>query len=425
MNVKFYHDSFEKAIKDIFTPDWIVSQLIQKKLIRIGIKLTEAQLEKISKHFARARNEDLIIQFPDEVLLNTRFKSEKKLQKAVQKVFDETANDIDKRGKELIKKIPQILERASNEAARGILRSLKNESREIRKNYHNFESAFESRLYRTWGKGLSLLETLIFFSLETGGSFNAEYREDASRNDHFVIDSLTRLHSRACQVAQEVLTLLKSGFGDGAHARWRSLHEISVICLLLGSHDNVLAERYLLHHMIESQRATEDYQKNCKALGYKPLSRRELRKRETVYNELLTRFGKDYGGEYGWAAEVIGKAKPTFRDIESFVGLSYLRPFYRMSSHNVHANSKGLFFRLGLNPPITQSVLLAGPSNAGLADPGHQTAISLTQITTTLLVQRPNIDTTVLYKVLLALEDEVGRALIRSHEAVTKRWSAR
>jgi hypothetical protein len=41
-------------------------------------------------------------------------------------------------------------------------------------------------------------------------------------------------------------------------------------------------------------------------------------------------------------------------------------------------NPEGVFFKLGL---IGESeVLLAGPSNAGLTDPGHASALSLMQI---------------------------------------------
>jgi len=59
-----------------------------------------------------------------------------------------------------------------------------------------------------------------------------------------------------------------------------------------------------------------------------------------------------------------------------------------MASHSIHANPKGIAFNLGL---IKQgSMLLAGPSNAGLTDPGHSACISLSQVTTSLLAQKPN-----------------------------------
>ncbi|MES0397959.1 MAG: DUF5677 domain-containing protein [Syntrophobacteria bacterium] len=100
-------------------------------------------------------------------------------------------------------------------------------------------------------------------------------------------------------------------------------------------------------------------------------------------DHLIDRFGKSYKNNYGWASSILQKDNPTFRDIEESVKLDYLRPFYKLASHNVHANPKGVYFKLGLYPN-SQDILLAGPSNTGLADPAHNMAISLTQITITL-----------------------------------------
>jgi hypothetical protein len=43
--------------------------------------------------------------------------------------------------------------------------------------------------------------------------------------------------------------------------------------------------------------------------------------------------------------------------------LDYLRPYYKLASHNVHAQPKGILFKLGLVQ--NQDILLAGPSNYG------------------------------------------------------------
>jgi hypothetical protein len=123
---------------------------------------------------------------------------------------------------------------------------------------------------------------------------------------------------------------------------------------------------------------------------------------------LKARFGDPYGEEYGWAAETLGLRTPKFIDIERNAGLGHLRPYYKLASHNVHANPKGVFFKLGLLPD--QQMLLAGPSDLGLADPGHGTALSLSQITITLLTMKPNIDRLVICQILARLEDEVGEA---------------
>jgi hypothetical protein len=70
-----------------------------------------------------------------------------------------------------------------------------------------------------------------------------------------------------------------------------------------------------------------------------------------------------------------------------------------MASHNIHANPKGVLLKLGL---LEESqALLAGPSNAGLADPGDCAALSLTQVSTTLLLLRPTFDNNIGLQIMI------------------------
>jgi hypothetical protein len=66
-------------------------------------------------------------------------------------------------------------------------------------------------------------------------------------------------------------------------------------------------------------------------------------------------------------------------------------------------------------------MLLAGPSDLGLADPGHGTSMSPSQITSTLLTMKPNIDRLVICQILLRLEDEVGEAFLAANAELTAR----
>jgi hypothetical protein len=183
------------------------------------------------------------------------------------------------------------------------------------------------------------------------------------------------------------------------------------------SFGNDIAERYLLHDAVESYKAARLYQQYSNALGYEPLSDEEFGEIKSTYDHLISRFGLSFKEDYGWASSVLQKPSPTFRDIEEKVGLDHLRPFYKMASHNVHANPKGVLFKLGLFPE-SQDILLAGPSNLGLADPGHETAISLGQITTALLTTKPNVDRLVLCKILIRLAEEIGDEFLAAQKSL-------
>jgi hypothetical protein len=314
------------------------------------------------------------------------------------------------------KAIPSIILGCVANASDLIWKKLRREAPAMLKDRRRERRGFETRLARRWGPALDLLATIREIAVEAGDDSNTEFRPEAATAKDFVFEVLTRLHARACQVASEVIILLRSGHADGAHARWRTLHEIAVVGFFVQSHGNDVAERYILHNAIESYRAALGYQEHCTTIGYEPLTEEEFARIKAHRDALKARFGDSYGEEYGWAAAALASKSPRFSDIERNVGLAHLRPYYKLASHNVHANPRGAFFKLGLLPD--QQMLLAGPSDLVLADPGHGTAISLSQITLTLLAMKPNIDRLVICQILSRLEHEVGEAFIAAHQSL-------
>jgi len=271
---------------------------------------------------------------------------------------------------------------------------------------------FEHRLNADWKKPFDLFETFLAIAFELGDGFNKEFRKDESEKGNYVLEVLTRLHARACQIASEILVLLERGFADGAIARWRSLHEIAVVGSFIKAHGNEIAERYLLHDNIESFKSAILYQEHYEALGETPIPQDEYESIKAVYENLITRFGNSYKEDYGRAASVLRKDnpnfKPNFRDIEENVGLGHYRPYYKLASHNVHANPKGVMFKLGLLAN-THNILLAGPSNVGFTDPAQCTVISLGIVTIDLILTKPTIDSLVASQILLQFESEIGK----------------
>lgn len=98
---------------------------------------------------------------------------------------------------------------------------------------------------------------LATVSEEFGEGINARLRRPDA-DEAYKLDVLTRLHARACQIAQEVIVLLSAGLADGAMARWRTLHEVATAALLISENGEALAERYARHDVIESRRAFRD-----------------------------------------------------------------------------------------------------------------------------------------------------------------------
>jgi Family of unknown function (DUF5677) len=307
-----------------------------------------------------------------------------------------------------------LLNEWATDSTDAILDAIKSQVYPVLRSERRYRTGFESSLRRIWGHALDLLETQIMISLEAGDSFNSKYRLEASASQDRVFEVLTRLHARGCQIGSEVLTLLKAGFADGAHARWRTLHELAVVAYFIKEKmDNELAERYLLHSAVESLREAKQYQKHYEALDEKPIEEDILKKMEDTINNLCERFGSNFRKRYGWAAKSLGKPDPSFADIENRAGFEHMRPWYKLASHNVHANPKGIMFRLGYGQ---WDLLLAGPSNEGLSAPGQSTALSLSQLTIALLNMRVSVENFLEILVLSKLTWEVRDAFLDAHQ---------
>jgi len=306
-------------------------------------------------------------------------------------------------------KLLAIADSISSVLERGVKKRIAVELRVRRKQ----ETNFQKRLRRRWRRPLDLLQTLVFIAVEAGENASNDLR---SRRPQHTRSVLFRLHARACQVAHEIVALLQSGFADGAHARWRTLHELAVTAFFIAEHGDAVAQRYLRHHGIETFKAAEQFQKYCHRLGYTSLTNRQFAAVARRRERLIQRFGKSFSTDYGWADSIIQNGRPTFRDIEERVQLDHMRPHYKLACNNVHAGAKGAFERLGLYDHEAD-VLLAGPSSIGLADPGHAAAISLSQITTCLLLVEPSLDNFVVIRLLDRLAKQVGQDFLRVQNA--------
>ena len=319
------------------------------------------------------------------------------------------SNDLEQRISDVV---PDLID----DIARLLLTRIRKDAPASLKKRRRDRKGFEKRLSKRWKYPLDLLDLSIALSVESGTEFNEKFRNDAVASGDAVFEVLTRLHAKGCQVSGEVLALLNSGYADGAHARWRSLHEIAVVASFVKEQGQELAERYLLHETIQQYKLANQLQQYYCRLGHEPPSKENFDQLNIQRDELIARFGESFKEDYGWASSAIGTNHPTISDIEQHIQLDHMRPYYRMASDNVHPNSHGACFRLGLHSSQQNDILLAGPSNLGLADPGHATAISLLQLTTTLLATKSLLDCVVTMKVLLELTDEVGEAFLKVHE---------
>jgi len=277
------------------------------------------------------------------------------------------------------------------------------------------KAEFEEHVRRVWGKPLDLLEIFLELCLETAILFHENIKSHITPENKHLYQALLRLHARGCQVGAEILALLNSGFADGAHARWRTLYEITIVARFISEKGNNVAERYILHDTVESYKAMNVYQKCYERLGYNPCNEEDIIEVKTAVQELCERFGSSFNENYGWASEALNMKKPRFLDIENATNFDHWRANYKLASHNIHAQPKGIVFKLGMPTKTPGKIrLLPGPSDAGFTDPADCTAISLYQLTCALLVIgiRSNPIWGIIAEILGMLEKEIGQAFL-------------
>lgn len=340
------------------------------------------------------------------------------LIKSAVKVAEDSGNSVDYVWDKFKSKLEPLLEELSL-----IYKSGLEDNKDDYLNYHIKEMrSFEKRLYRDWKKPLGRFELMIVMCRELGSQVNDEFRKGDDKS--YKLEVLTRLHAHSVQIACEIFQLLKGGYADGAMARWRSLHESAVISRLLSKSEEIVAEKYYYHKFIDDYKFSLSYDEHSDSLEFEKIDDDTLNKIKNKYHGLLEKYGDNYKNEYGWCSDLFNKRKVNFFEIELFVGLSHLRPFYKFSSNRVHIGSKSIDYKLSLSLSSQiwdEEILLSGPSNEGLVDPMQCAGMSLVDITESLLLIIPSIDMLVSGKVLSLWNEQMKLELVDAEASLKKK----
>lgn len=276
---------------------------------------------------------------------------------------------------------------------------------------------FIERLNNDWKEGFDLFEIFIAISKELA----SDWIKDSKFVTNELNMSLMRLQARGCQVASEVLVLLKHGFADGAFARWRTLHEIAVVCLFLKKYGIEAAKRYVASDVVESYKIAIKAMACRQAMGHDYPTQKEFDSLKRKVEDAKSKYGDDIFEQYGWASPYIGRRRVFFSDIEKDVDLDHFRMDYGVASSNVHAGVKGITFKLSLLG--NSDIILSGPSNAGFVEPGHGAVVSLLKINSTFLLMQDPAQAAVYMNILMFMSADIGEKMLESHAKILKRYN--
>lgn len=406
-----FEQTFKEIVKKELSPEKVIPLLLKKHLRSNNLLLTEEEVASLSYKMINSENDRIQFSISDERLLELRIKEnafEKRLQKTILEALNDGLDFINEKQKRITSSIGDICESASQT----FFEILKEREQEMLGEKKIEQDSFFKIDLGVWGLVIEKMFVLKVVVLEIADNFNSNHREEAEKENNYVFDVLTRLLARSCQVYSEILILLEHGFADGAMARWRTLHEITVIAHYIESNGNDIALKYLAFEKIESYKAARLFQEKSVKLNIDPIPETEFLDLKTMYDELIVKYGKNFKSEYGWASESLNIKNPNFSQIETQVELDHLRPYYKSASFNVHANPKGIFYKLG---SISDEVdhLLAGPSIFGLQQPAFCSANSLGLISLLILNIMPSIDNLILSNLIIKFQTEIHNEIAK------------
>lgn len=391
-------NAFGEAINRVV--DGEVARVICKRLDAEGVTLTRKERGRMARELRLGGGEPVIIR---------RWWDWRPSRKVVIELTPEDAAEIEAVLQTLTDDTSTLLVEAAEAVVPGCLARLKRTWPRYKRRDAQAIRGFRQRLERRWLEPLDRLEMMIVIAREAGSSLS----ERTSRIEFDrpqVLDVVTRLHARTCQVAEECLLLLRHGFADGAMARWRTIHELAVIAMFLARADEDTAERYRAYDVIETLDSASDYIAHQDALGVEPVERTYIASLNRQCNDLCLRYGDAFRKPYGWAAHKFGNSKMSFEKLANSLSVGHWLPYVNMAHQRIHAGPKGVFYQLGQLGE--ERALIAGPSNYGLADPGAHTCVALLQATVALLSLSANVDSVVTMRVLESLCDEAEQTFL-------------
>ncbi len=308
----------------------------------------------------------------------------------------------------LFERVPSAIQGLLDEVPPDLMRQIKLSYKKDIKADEKDLKKLRSQLYRRWAPAFNSLSLMIELSTRVGTEGWPAVMRDGTAGSA-LSDVLFRLHGQGIRIGKEVLTLLRAGYADAAIARWRTLHETAVVGAFIVEFGEECANQFLAHQVVGEYKAAVRYQGAAPSLGFAPIPESELEILKKARKAVLDEYGKEFKGDYGWASTFLKKPPYNFAALEQVVEMDHLRPFYGLASERVHTTSQSLLYQLA----SPDGMLLIGPSNYGLADPGQLTGFTITLLTALLTGIAANLDVLIGARMLQLLAEDTADLFVR------------
>lgn len=396
--------AFEAQVRKTFYQKAV--KLIEKKIEDEGLSLSKGDKKKLLRALREGELDSLS-------LGKWRFWDRRNVTIQITK---EDLGTLERDAHAFLDSLPDMVPALVEDLTSGVVKWLERKGRRQLKKERQELRRFEKRLAATWREPFDLLGLVIHLATQVGQNVGGRALE-AEADDEQLTSVMVRLHGRGLRISKEVVALLRSGFADAALARWRTLHEVTVVASFVLEHGASCAERYVAHHAVANYKGALSYQRSAPRLGFRSFEHEELARLKNDRDTVVSKYGKEFGTDYGWATPFLGGAPANFAEIEKSISFDHFRPLHKWASQEVHAGVKALFSDLAAP---AQDIVLVGPSNTGFADPGQNTCLSLAVLTTELLQLSPTVDALVLCSAMNRFVDQATERFVAvQHELET------
>lgn len=252
------------------------------------------------------------------------------------------------------------------------------------------QARFQHRIAEwPWGPALRELDLLWAVTVRVAKGYTARRGPGAIEAEDVRFAACALLHRRALRVTAEIRALMRAGFASGAMARWRTLHELTVVVSFIHESDQDTAQRYFDHEAIMRSRSLKELYRAGPAFADQLPPSDELEELHALEADLIARYGPGFAGRFGWARKALRTSgDPELGDLERATKLSHWRPYVDLAHGPMHAGARAMIFDLGTPHDDVGTVI--GSSNLGMADPGQCAALSLIACTAAWLAVRPD-----------------------------------
>jgi len=308
------------------------------------------------------------------------------------------------------KMVSDLFEKVKTDCKNSSIKSYRESAAENLATIREEIKKFEERNLVRWKPAFDHIEMIWHIAQELGESHGRDVQQRNGEDNNRTMAALANIFPKSLLVVQEIICLLKGGYPDGALARWRSLHELSVAAKYIAKHGETAATEYLCSFHFAARKTAKQVNNYSDHAGLKRFTDDELSEFDTRCTEAERILGRkiknDSNGEW---PKIVGKN--TFFDVEKDIGMDHWRPWYKWASNYIHSNHRPADKLLGL-AESEAPVNLVGASNSGFVDPFQLTALTLAQLVDTYLTHSINLDRIVHIEVFHELANEMAKIAI-------------